>query len=86
MTHTIAISEPTFERLREEAQRVNTSPSTLAEQLLAERLRLPWEAELAALLARVRARTAAFPSDEIETDITRAAAEAKADRRARRSD
>lgn len=85
MSHTIAISDPTFQRLAEEAHRTHTTPNFLAEQLLAERLRPTWEAELAALLARVQTRTSAFDSAEIEADITTAAAEVKAERRARRS-
>lgn len=84
MSHTIAISDPTFQRLTEEAHRAHTTPNSLAEQLLAERLRPTWEAELAALLARVQARMVAFDPAEIEADITAAAAEVKAERRARR--
>jgi hypothetical protein len=85
MLHTIAVSEPIFQRLTEEARRAHTTPNHLAEQLLTERLSPAWEAELDALLARVQARMVGFEPTEIETDITAAAEEVKAERRARRA-
>ena len=85
MLHTIVISEPIFQRLTEEARRVNTTSNHLAEQWLNERLSPTWEAELSALLARVQARMAAYEPAEIEADITGAAEEVKAERRARRA-
>ncbi len=44
-----------------------------------------WQTEFQALTARVHARTVAFASDEIEADITLAAAQAKELRRAHRT-
>jgi hypothetical protein len=44
-----------------------------------------WRSEFEALLVRVQAKTEIYAADEIETDITLAAKEVKAARRARRS-
>jgi len=68
-----------YERLLHKSQQLACPPDQvvagLVEQYLDEATDR-WPAELQALLARVQARTAAFPSDEIEADIPLAAAEA----------
>jgi len=87
MAHTIVLSESVFSRLAQEARRAKLSPNELAEKLLAERLaadRQDWQQRFEKLLGRVHMAMSQFNSDEIETDITAAAAEMKAERRAGR--
>lgn len=86
MAHTIALTDSTFTLLAQEAQREHTTPTDLAERLLAERLAVEasWRAEFEALLERVHARMTQFQSDEIENDITAAFSEVRNERRANR--
>ena len=87
MLHTITISEPVYNLLSQEAKRARIAPNDLAERLLVERLsadRQAWRQQFESLLARVHARMNAFDSAEIEADITAAAEEVKAERRASR--
>jgi len=85
MLHTITISETVFSLLDEEARRNRLSPNDLAERLLAERLsadQQAWRAQFENLLARIHDRMAEFDPAVVENDITAAATEAKAERRA----
>ena len=85
MAYTIVLSESVYSQLDREARRVRLSPNELADKLLAERLsaeRQAWQQKFESLLARVHARMAHVNSAEIESDISAAAAEVKAERRA----
>jgi hypothetical protein len=87
MLRTLTISESIYEQLDRAAKRNRLSPNQLAERLLAEHLSADeqaWRKQFESLLARVHARMARFDPNEIEADITTAAAELKAKRRARR--
>ena len=86
MQRTISISESIFDLLDREARRSRLSPNDLAERLLAERLsadQQAWRSQFEHLLARVHERMAKFVPAEIESDISAASAETKAERRAR---
>jgi len=77
-----------YEHLALKSQRLERTPEEVVTDLVRRYLGEPddrWQAEFQALLARVQARTAAFSSDEIEANITLAAAEARELRRARRA-
>jgi hypothetical protein len=85
--HTIAISDSVFALLDQEARRSHLSPNDLADRLLAERLGVDeqvWRAQLAELLARVNDRMSSFEPAAIESDITAASAEVKAEHHAGR--
>lgn len=86
MAHTIALTDSTFSLLAQEAQRERTTPTDLAERLLAERLSVDaaWRSDFEALLARVHARMRAFEPAEIENEITAAYSEMRNERRANR--
>ena len=87
MLRTIALSDSVFALLTQEAQRAQLSPNQLAEKLLMEQLsaeRQAWKNAFENLIARVHSRMTAFDPAEIETGITAAAAEVKAERRANR--
>jgi hypothetical protein len=86
MAHTIALTDSTFSLLTQEAQRERTRPNDLAERLLAERLTvdLTWRAEFVNLLTQVHKRMKEFNPAEIESDITVAYSETKAEHRAHR--
>jgi hypothetical protein len=87
MPRTIDLSEETFALLAQEARRNQTSPSKLAEKLIEEGLsveRTAWQAAFEELLARVHSHMSAFDAAEIKSDITAAAKEVKAARRAGR--
>ena len=85
---TIALPENLYRRLALKSQQLERSPEMLLADLVQQYLddaESRWRAEFEALLARVQARTSVYPSDEIEADITLAAQEVKAARRAHRS-
>jgi hypothetical protein len=87
MMYHISVSSQVYDLLKQRAQQSQTSPDRLAEQVL--RLHLSadqenWHQEFELLLAKVRARTFHFNSDEIEADIIAAGEEVKEIRRARR--
>lgn len=89
MRRKIAISEPIFNLLDQEAKRNRMSPDALAERLLAERLSMDqqdWRVQFENLLARVHARMTQFDTAEIESDVTTASSEVRAERRANRRD
>jgi hypothetical protein len=77
-----------YERLTLKSRQLKRTPEEVVTALVQQYLSEPddrWQAEFQALLARVQARTAVFSSDEIEADITLAAAEVKELRRAQRA-
>ena len=86
MSRVITLPTPLYERLAQKSRQLKRTPESVAADLLQRYLESDdrWQAEFRALIARVHARTAAFSSDEIEADITLAAAEAREVRRARR--
>lgn len=88
MNSVVTLPNQLYERLLRKSQQLACPPdqvvADLVEQYLDESADR-WPDELQALLARVQARTAAFSSDEIEADITAAAAEARELRRGRRA-
>ncbi|MBL7065192.1 MAG: hypothetical protein ISS49_13445 [Anaerolineae bacterium] len=88
MRSVITLPSQLYEHLALKSQRLRRTPEEVVTDLVRRYLGGPddrWLAEFQALLARVQARTAAFSSDEIEADITLAAAEARELRRARRA-
>jgi predicted DNA-binding protein len=88
MSSVITLPDHLYERLTSKSQQLERTPDDVVADLVRRYLSEPddsWQAEFEALLARVHARTAAFSSDEMEADITLAAAEAKEARRARRA-
>ena len=88
MTQTLSISEALYERLRHRAQQARQTPDELAEELLYQTLKVEegaWQQEWDSLISRVHARTAAFSAQEIEADITAAAAEVRKARHASRA-
>ncbi|MFB0535112.1 MAG: hypothetical protein ACETWR_09035 [Anaerolineae bacterium] len=88
MNSVITLPSQLYERLTLRSRQLNRTPEEVLADLVQQYLSESddrWQAEFQALLARVQARTAAFSSDEIEADITLAAAEAKELRRARRT-
>lgn len=88
MNSVITLPHQLYERLALKSQQFKRTPDDVVTDLVKRYLNEfddRWQAEFQALLARVQARTAAFSSDEIEADITLAAAEARELRRARRA-
>jgi len=88
MRSIITLPSQLYEHLALKSKRLRRTPEEVVTDLVRRYLGEPddrWLAEFQALLARVQARTAAFSSDEIEADITLAAAEARELRRARRA-
>ena len=88
MNSVINLPSQLYERLTLKSRQLDRTPEEVVADLVQRYLSESddrWQAEFQALLARVQARTAAFSSDEIESDITMAAAEAKELRRARRA-
>jgi hypothetical protein len=86
--HTLTVSEDVFRLLDRAAQQARVSPSQLAEQLLQRQLatEADWPQMFEKLIQRVHARLTQFDPQAIEADITAAAEEVKAERRARRLD
>lgn len=83
----ITLPNRLYERLVLKSRQLKRAPEEIVTDLVRRYLGEPdgrWQAEFQALIARVQARTAAFSSDEVEADITSAAAEARDLRRARR--
>jgi predicted DNA-binding protein len=88
MNSVITLPEHLYERLMSKSQQLKRTPDDVVADLVRRYLSESddsWQAEFVTLLARVHARTGTFSSDEIEADITMAAAEAKDARRARRA-
>ncbi len=88
MINNVSLSPDVYTLLRQRAQQAQTSPDAFANDALRQYLNSEeraWQHALEALIARVQARTACFSSEEIEADITAAAAEVRELRRARRS-
>ena len=88
MRSVITLPSQLYEHLALKSQQLRRTPEEVVTDLVRRYLGEPddrWLAEFQALLARVQARTAAFSSDEIEADITLAAAEARELRCARRA-
>jgi len=88
MINTVSVYPDVYSLLRQRAQQAHTSPDALANEALRQYLGLEeqtWQQALESLIARIQARTAEFSSEEIEADITAAAAEVKELRRAHRS-
>ena len=88
MINSVSLSPDVYTLLRQRAQQAQTSPDALANEALRQYLsleELAWRQSLASLIARVQARTAKFPSEEIEADITAAFDEVRESRRARGS-
>jgi len=87
MSAVIRLPTSLYERLVQKSRQLERTPENVVADLLQHYLGEAderWQAELQALLTRIQARAAAFPSDEIEADITLASAEARELRRARR--
>ena len=88
MNATIVLPENLYQRLALKSQALERSPETLLADLVQQYLdgaESRWRSDFEALLARVQAKTGNYAADEIEADITLAAKEVKAARRARRS-
>jgi len=88
MSSVITLPRQLYERLLHKSQQLACPPDQVVVDLVEQYLDEPtdrWPAELQALLDRVQARTADFPSDEIEADISAAAAEVRELRRGRRA-
>jgi len=88
MSSVVTLPAHLYERLTLKSQQLKCTPDDVVADLVRRYLSESgdsWQAEFEALLARVHTRVAAFSSDEIEADITLAAAEAKEVRRARRA-
>jgi len=89
MSSTINLSEQVYDLLIQQARQAHQTPDALAENLLRRSLSTElqqWRHAFDTLIRQVHARTSRFESEEIEADITAAAAEAKELRRARRRD
>jgi predicted DNA-binding protein len=88
MDPAVTLPSELYERLKLKSKQLARTPddvvSDLVEQYLNDK-QTAWQTEFEALLARVRSRTASACSQEIEADISRAAAEAKEARRVRRA-
>lgn len=87
MNSVVTLPPHLYERLLRKSRQLDRPPDQVVADLVERYLDEPadrWPAELEALLTRIQARTAAFTSDEIEADITAAAAEAREMRRGRR--
>ena len=88
MEAVVTLPSDLYERLKLKSEQLSRTPddlvSDLVEQFLSDGY-TAWQREFEALLARVRARASSMSPEEIETDITEAAAEAKEARRARRA-
>jgi predicted DNA-binding protein len=88
MEAVVTLPSDLYERLKLRSEQLARTPddlvSDLVEQFLSD-AHTDWQTEFEALLARVRSRAASVPSEEIEADITKAAAEAKEARRVRRA-
>ena len=85
MSSTISLPNPLYERLASRSKQLKRTPEEVVTDLVQQYLAEPgnrWQAEFSALIARIQAKTAAFSADEIESDITQAAAEARKLRRA----
>ncbi|MBI1879379.1 MAG: hypothetical protein HYR94_14370 [Chloroflexi bacterium] len=81
MSTTIVLPSQLYERLAQKSQQLNRSPGALVADLVQQYLNEtddPWQVKFQELIAQVHARTVSYPADEIETDITLAAAEARA--------
>jgi delta 1-pyrroline-5-carboxylate dehydrogenase len=88
MSAVISLPHQLYERLAQKSQQLNRTPEAVVTDLVQTFLNEAdeqWQAEFQALIAQVQARTAVHPADEIEADITVAAAEARELRRARRA-
>lgn len=87
MSHTIEVPNELYELLQRRASQLQRSPDQLAAEALRSFLRTSegsWEARLQLLLAETHGRPNLPAPDEIEADITAAAAEARESRRERR--
>lgn len=88
MSFVITLPQQLYERLTGQSRRLKRTPEdvvvTLVQRYLSQ-VDTQWQTEFQSLLTRIHSRTAAFPSAEIEADITLAAAEARELRRARRA-
>lgn len=85
MTHTISISPQIYKQLHERAEKKQIPVNLLAENVLSDYLSQDeeqWSKAFETLLAQVYARTGRYSAEEIEADITAAAAEVKELRRA----
>ena len=86
MEAVVTLPSDLFERLKLRSEQLARTPDELVsdwvEQYLSD-THTTWESEFEALLARVHSRTISVSPQEIEADITKAAAEAKEARRAR---
>jgi hypothetical protein len=83
----ITLPNQLYKRLALRSRQLKRTPEDVVTDLVQQYLSRPddrWQAEFQALIARVQARTAAFASEEIESDITLAAVEARELRRAHR--
>jgi len=79
MSSAIMLPEQLYEQLLHKSRQVQRTPEEMVTDLIRQYLSEPenrWQDELQALFACVHARTASFPSDEIEADITQAASDA----------
>ncbi len=88
MSYVIALPSYLYDRLTLKSRRARRTPEDVVVELVQQYLSQSddsWQTEFCALVARVNARTAAFTADEIEADISQAAAEARELRRARRA-
>ncbi|WP_165774770.1 hypothetical protein [Candidatus Viridilinea mediisalina] len=87
MSHQIEVPNDLYELLYRRATQLQRSPEQLATEALRRYLHSaaqPWEQRLQQLLINQHERTDLPPGDEIEADITAAAAEARESRREHR--
>jgi len=88
MNATISLPQNLYQRLALKSKQMERSPEVLLADLVQQYLddaESQWQARFETLLARVQASSSAYSAAEIEADITAAADEVKAIRRARRS-
>lgn len=87
MSYVITLPRQLYDRLTLKSRRAKRTPDDVVVELVQQYLGQSddsWQTEFRALVARVNARTVAFAADEIEADISQAAAEARELRCARR--
>ncbi len=88
MGSNITLPRQLYKRLTLKSQQLKRTPDELVVDLVQQYLRTAddrWQTEFRTLLNRIHTKTAPYASDEIEADITSAAAESKKLRHARRS-
>ena len=75
MEAVVTLPSDLYERLKLKSEQLARTPDDLVTDLVEQFLsdaHTAWQAEIEALLARVRARAASVPLKEIEADITKA--------------